>query len=74
MILEKALEIVSAEENPRGCIFGSFAVREGLTPELMQRLMLYNWPGNVRELENTIECAMDMTHQIAGLDSSTHLR
>ena len=34
---------------------------EGLTPEAMQRLMLYDWPGNVRELENTIEYAMALT-------------
>jgi two-component system response regulator GlrR len=34
-----------------------------LTPQSMQRLMLYDWPGNVRELENTIEYAMAMTQQ-----------
>lgn len=36
---------------------------KGLTPEAMQKLMLYEWPGNVRELENTIEYAMAMTQQ-----------
>src|SRR6201988_4192821 len=25
---------------------------KGITPEAMQKLMLYEWPGNVRELEN----------------------
>ncbi len=34
---------------------------KGLTPEAMQRLLLYEWPGNVRELENMIEFAMAMT-------------
>ncbi len=34
---------------------------DGLTPEAMQRLMLYDWPGNVRELENTVEYAMALT-------------
>ncbi len=34
-----------------------------LTPQAMQRLMLYDWPGNVRELENTIEYAMAMTQE-----------
>jgi len=33
----------------------------GLTPEAMQRLMLYDWPGNIRELENVIEFAMALT-------------
>lgn len=36
------------------------AVR-GLTPEAMQKLMLYDWPGNIRELENVIEFAMALT-------------
>lgn len=35
---------------------------KGLTPESIQRLMLYDWPGNVRELENIIEYAVAMTH------------
>ena len=35
----------------------------GLSPQAMQRLMLYDWPGNVRELENVIEYAVAMTHQ-----------
>lgn len=34
---------------------------KGLTPEAMQKLMLYDWPGNIRELENTIEYACAMT-------------
>jgi len=33
----------------------------GITPQAMQKLMLYDWPGNVRELENTLEFAMAMT-------------
>lgn len=33
----------------------------GLTPEAMQKLMLYDWPGNIRELENVIEFAMALT-------------
>lgn len=28
---------------------------DGIDPEAMQRLEVYDWPGNVRELENTIE-------------------
>ena len=36
---------------------------KGLTPQAMQKLMLYEWPGNVRELENTIEYAVAMTQQ-----------
>jgi two-component system, NtrC family, response regulator GlrR len=34
---------------------------KGLTPQAMQKLMLYDWPGNVRELENVIEYASAMT-------------
>lgn len=34
-----------------------------LTPQAMQRLMLYDWPGNIRELENTVEYAVAMTQQ-----------
>ncbi len=34
---------------------------KGITPEAMQKLMLYEWPGNVRELENTLEYAIAMT-------------
>ena len=34
---------------------------KGITPEAMQKLMLYDWPGNVRELENTLEYAIAMT-------------
>jgi two-component system response regulator GlrR len=33
----------------------------GVTPQAMQRLMLYEWPGNVRELEHVIEYAVAMT-------------
>jgi two-component system, NtrC family, response regulator HydG len=29
----------------------------GLTPEAMEKLMVYPWPGNIRELRNTIEYA-----------------
>jgi len=36
---------------------------KGLTPQAMQKLMLYDWPGNVRELENTIEYAVAMTQE-----------
>ncbi len=36
---------------------------KGLSPEAMQKLMLYDWPGNVRELENTIEYAMALTQE-----------
>ena len=31
---------------------------DGITPEAMRRLEVYDWPGNVRELENTIERAI----------------
>lgn len=31
---------------------------EGIEPEAMRRLEVYEWPGNVRELENTIERAV----------------
>jgi len=34
---------------------------EGITPEALQKMMLYDWPGNVRELENKIEYAVAMT-------------
>jgi two-component system response regulator GlrR len=34
---------------------------KGLTPQAMQKLMLYDWPGNVRELENVVEYAAAMT-------------
>jgi len=36
---------------------------KGVTPQAMQKLMLYDWPGNVRELENTLEYAVAMTRQ-----------
>ncbi len=36
---------------------------KGLTPEAMQKLMLYDWPGNIRELENVIEFAMALTQK-----------
>lgn len=36
---------------------------KGLTPDAMQRLMLYDWPGNVRELKNTMEYAVAMTRR-----------
>src|SRR5216684_303820 len=31
---------------------------EGISPEAMTRLEMYDWPGNVRELENTLERAV----------------
>ena len=31
-----------------------------ITPQALQKIMLYSWPGNVRELENIIECAAVM--------------
>src|SRR6202043_1054630 len=31
---------------------------EGMDPEAMRRMEVYDWPGNVRELENTIERAV----------------
>src|SRR5271167_2640876 len=31
---------------------------DGIEPEAMRRLEIYEWPGNVRELENTIERAV----------------
>lgn len=34
---------------------------KGLTPQAMQKLMLYDWPGNIRELENVIEYAVAMS-------------
>jgi two-component system response regulator AtoC len=34
---------------------------EGVTEEVLARLLEYSWPGNVRELENTIERAMILT-------------
>jgi two-component system response regulator GlrR len=36
---------------------------KGLSPGILQRLMLHEWPGNVRELENTVEYAVAMTRQ-----------
>lgn len=36
---------------------------KGFSPEVLQKLMLYDWPGNVRELENTIEGAVVMATQ-----------
>ena len=52
-----------------------------LSPEAMDRLMLYDWPGNVRELENVIERAVVLCpgreigvdllpDQLSGLSSS----
>jgi two-component system response regulator GlrR len=31
---------------------------DGITPEAMQKMLLYDWPGNVRELQNVIERAV----------------
>ncbi|MDY7016821.1 MAG: sigma-54 dependent transcriptional regulator [Nitrospirota bacterium] len=36
---------------------------EGITPDALHRLMLYEWPGNVRELKNIIEYAVTMTRK-----------
>lgn len=33
---------------------------KAITPQALQKIMLYFWPGNVRELENIIECAAVM--------------
>ncbi len=40
---------------------------EGIEPEAMRRLEVYEWPGNVRELENTIEraVALETTKRIS---------
>ena len=40
---------------------------EGIEPEAMRRLEVYDWPGNVRELENTIEraVALEASHRIS---------
>lgn len=35
----------------------------GISSAALQKLLLYSWPGNVRELENTIECAVAMSHK-----------
>ena len=34
-----------------------------ITPQAVQKIMLYSWPGNVRELENIIECAAVMAKE-----------
>jgi two-component system response regulator GlrR len=34
---------------------------DGVAPEALQKMMLYDWPGNVRELENKIEYAVAMS-------------
>jgi two-component system, NtrC family, response regulator GlrR len=33
---------------------------KNITPQALQKIMIYSWPGNVRELENVIECAVVM--------------
>jgi two-component system, NtrC family, response regulator GlrR len=33
---------------------------KSITPQALNRIMVYSWPGNVRELENVIECAVVM--------------
>jgi two-component system, NtrC family, response regulator PilR len=40
---------------------------EGIAPEAIRRLEVYDWPGNVRELENTIEraVALESGHRIS---------
>jgi len=49
---------------------------EGLSPEAMQALLLYDWPGNVRELENVIERSAVMAKEnVIGLsDLPPHMR
>ena len=34
---------------------------QGLSPEVMQQMMLYSWPGNVRELSNVVERAVALS-------------
>jgi two-component system response regulator GlrR len=34
-----------------------------VTPQALQKIMIYSWPGNVRELENIIECATVMAKE-----------
>jgi DNA-binding NtrC family response regulator len=48
-IAEKMIDDMNARH---GCTV------EGMSEELLARLVAYNWPGNVRELRNTIERAM----------------
>ena len=36
---------------------------DGIEPEAMRRMEVYDWPGNVRELENTIERAVALESQ-----------
>ncbi len=43
----------------------------GISPEVMQSLMLYSWPGNVRELSNVIERAVALASH--GYLSPQHL-
>ena len=40
---------------------------DGIEPEAMRLLEVYDWPGNVRELENTIEraVALESRHKIS---------
>jgi two-component system, NtrC family, response regulator PilR len=40
---------------------------DGIEPEAMRRLEMYEWPGNVRELENTIEraVALEPGHRVS---------
>jgi two-component system, NtrC family, response regulator PilR len=40
---------------------------DGIEPEAMRRLEVYDWPGNVRELENTIEraVALESGHKVS---------
>jgi two-component system response regulator GlrR len=44
---------------------------EGISPEAMQRLMLYRWPGNIRELANVIERAVALAPR--GVIAGDHL-
>jgi DNA-binding NtrC family response regulator len=49
---------------------------EGLAPQAMQALLVYDWPGNVRELENVIERSAVMAKDsvITLSDLPPHLR
>jgi two-component system response regulator PilR (NtrC family) len=49
---------------------------EGIDPEAMRRLEVYDWPGNVRELENTIEraVALEGSNRISAEGLPMHIR
>ena len=47
---------------------------EGLTPDALQQMMLYEWPGNVRELANVIERAVVLATNYHISPDLLHLR